>query len=226
MKRRPLRLLTWNVHGFRSGAYRLTVEPILAALVACDADVVALQEVETRGVGREEPLERLREAFPFQLEATTIPRAASRYGHALLSRLPLHDECTHDVRYGGLELRRVLTACLERPRGRLRLIAAHLDLAPWARVLQVRRIATLTAASPEPVAALGDLNALSARLLRLATHRHLHLVDTPASFPDWRPLLALDRVLCRPRSLVARTRIADLPRGLSDHLPVEVELDW
>ncbi len=221
----PLRLLTWNVHGFRDGRFRLRLTPILDALARCDADVVALQEVETRGVGDAEPLERLRDVYPHRLEATTIPRAASRYGHALLSRLPLLDGCTHDVRYGGLELRRVLTACIEGQRGRVRVIAAHLDLAPWARVLQVRRIAALTAEAPEPVVALGDLNALSAGLLRLATHRHLHLVDTPASFPAGRPWLALDRVLCRPRGLVLGTRIADFPRGLSDHLPVAVELD-
>jgi endonuclease/exonuclease/phosphatase family metal-dependent hydrolase len=223
-----MRLLTWNVHSFRDARGRHVGERVVEALERFPADVLALQEIDSleRPGAARVPLEALADAFPCQRVTYTIEHRWRRYGHALLSRMPLHDDCEHDVRCGGFEMRRLLDAVVERGNGRrLRVISAHLDLAPWARYAQLRRIAEVAAAGDLPTLVLGDLNVWTAYAIRRRVGPRLTLVPSPPTFPANRPFVALDRALCAPASLVRRATIAPLPANLSDHLPLLVEVD-
>jgi endonuclease/exonuclease/phosphatase family metal-dependent hydrolase len=222
-----VRLLTWNVHSFRDARGRYVGPQVVDALERCPVEVLALQEIDSfaRPDAARLPLDALAEAYPYCRITYTIENHWRRYGHALLSRIPLHAGAEHDVRFGGLEIRRLLDAEFDDSRGRrVRLISAHLDLAPWARYAQLRRIAAVAATGDLPTLVLGDLNAWTAHAIRRRVGRALRLVPSPPTFPARRPWLALDRALCRPAGLVRRVSIAPLPRGLSDHLPLLVEL--
>jgi endonuclease/exonuclease/phosphatase family metal-dependent hydrolase len=222
-----MRFVTWNVHSFRDARGRYVGPQVVEALARFPATVLALQEIDSlvRPDAARLPLAALADAYPYQRVTYTIENRQRRYGHALLSRVPLHGDRTHDVRYRGLEIRRLLDAEVDDDRGgRLRVIAAHLDLAPWARYAQLRRIAQVAAAGDVPTLVLGDLNAWTARAIRRRVGPALELVASPPTFPARRPRLALDRALCRPVGLVRRVSIAPLPRELSDHLPLLVEL--
>ena len=222
-----MRLLTWNVHSFRDARGRYVGPHVVEALARFPASVVALQEIDSlvRPGAARLPLAALADAYPHQRVTYTIENRRRRYGHALLSRVPLHADRAHDVRCGGLEVRRLLDAEVDDDRGgRLRVIAAHLDLAPWARYAQLRRIARVAATGDLPTLVLGDLNAWTARAIRRRVGPALELVASPPTFPARRPRLALDRALCRPAGLVRHVSIAPLPRELSDHLPLLVEL--
>lgn len=222
-----MRLLTWNVHSFRDARGRYTGPQVVGALERCPAEVLALQEIDSfvHPDAARLPLDALSDAYPYQRVTYTIENRWRRFGHALLSRVPLYAAREHDVRCGGLEIRRLLDAEIDDARGRrVRLISAHLDLAPWARYAQLRRIASVVGTGDLPTVVLGDLNAWTAYAIRRRVGRALRLVPSPPTFPAGRPWLALDRALCRPAGLVQRVSIAPLPRGLSDHLPLLVEL--
>lgn len=220
-----MRLVSWNVHAFRDAAFRWVGDAIVTALAASDADVVALQEIDSlvRPSIETLPLDALRDAYPHQLVTYTIENRLRRYGHALLSRVPFARHEEHDVTGRGFETRRVLDATLDTPDGALRVLSMHLDLAPWARRTQLAALATLVRARAEPTLAVGDLNVLRARAVQRGVGDALHVVDSPATFPASHPWLALDRVLCRPRELVRRVVLAPLPAHLSDHRALEVE---
>jgi endonuclease/exonuclease/phosphatase family metal-dependent hydrolase len=235
-----MQLVTWNVHSFRDARGRYVGPRVVEALAESPATVLALQEIdslERPGTARL-PLEALSTAFPYQRVTYTIENHWRRYGHALLSRVPLHADRAHDVRCRGFELRRLLDAEIDTRMDagadtatgdagggrRLRLIAAHLDLAPWARYAQLRQIAAVAASGALPTLVLGDLNAWTARAIRRRVGPALELVSSPPTFPAARPWLSLDRALCRPPGLVRRVSIAPLPRDLSDHLPLLVEV--
>jgi endonuclease/exonuclease/phosphatase family metal-dependent hydrolase len=222
-----MHLLTWNVHGFRDAVGRRIGPEIVDALRRLDAPVIALQEIDSKarpGLAKL-PLEVLADAYPYQRTTYTIVNAWRRYGHALLSRVPLEDGCEHDVRCRGLEMRRVLDATVTLPdRGRVRVLAAHLDLAPWARWSQLRRLAALASQGVGPTVVVGDLNVWTAYGVRRRTGDALELVPSPPTFPASRPVAALDRALCRPAGLVRRAWVPPVPPGLSDHLPLALEL--
>lgn len=221
-----MRIVSWNVHAFRDTAFRWVGDEFVAALERCEADVLALQEIDalTRPGAERLPLDALRDRYPHQQVTYTIENRLRRYGHALLSRLPLARCEVHDVTGRGLEVRRVLDATLASGRGPLRLLSAHLDLAPWARRTQLRALAALARARDEPTLLVGDLNVLRAGAVQRGVGDALRLVTSPATFPASRPRFALDRVLCRPHDLVHRVRIAALPARLSDHLALEIEV--
>lgn len=221
-----MRLVSWNVHSFRDAAFRWVGEEVVAALAGSDADVLALQEVDSLlrpGIERL-PLEALRDRYPHQQVTYTIENRLRRYGHALLSRLPVQRCDVHDVTGRGLEVRRVLDATLSTSDGPLRVLSAHLDLAPWARWSQLRALAALVRTRAERTLVVGDLNVLRAGAVRRGIGSVLRLVPSPATYPASRPLVALDRVLCSPDDLVRAVRVAALPRRLSDHLALEVDL--
>lgn len=221
-----MRLVSWNVHAFRDGAFRWRGREIAAALAACGADVVALQEIDSLvrpGIERL-PLDALRDRYPHQQVTYTIENRLRRFGHALLSCRPLERCEVHDVTGRGFEVRRVLDATLTAGTRTLRVLATHLDLAPWARWAQLHRLAALARARDEPTLLVGDLNVLRAGAVQRGVGDALRVLPSPPTFPASRPWLALDRVLCRPPGLVARVRLADLPHRLSDHCALEIEI--
>lgn len=228
--RQLLKVLTWNIHGCVGGDGRHDVGRVRRALDALAPDVAAFQEVDTRrrtpGVG--EAYDILREAVgDHRHDAWAISGADGRYGQFLASRFPLEEKKVHDISRPGLEPRKVMTATLRLPTASLRVIATHLGLRLGERRRQVAALKEIIRADLSgPILMLGDFNEW---LCPSWTQRSLfRLFDDwtgHRSFPARLPLLPLDRILCRPGHLLARSWVAGEGRAASDHLPVMAELD-
>ncbi len=220
-----LRVLTWNIHAGIGADGRYDLERILGVLRRQECDIVALQEIEGRGHAGA-PFRLLREALGGSAaEAATILGADGHYGHMVISRFPLAHVARVDISVPQRERRCAICADVQIEGHRLHLIACHLGLKRWERAQQAARLATMVRVAQGPLVMLGDFNEWQprgavGRLLGTALPGFTRL----RSFPARRPLLALDRVYCRPASMLGRSWTDPLAREASDHLPVMAEL--
>jgi endonuclease/exonuclease/phosphatase family metal-dependent hydrolase len=174
-----LRVLTWNLWG-RFGPWEARLDAIAATLAGCDADVVTLQEVwDANGCNQAAELASVlgfshAYAGRFTIDGVTI-------GNAVLSRWPIADvesrmlPAPPDLE----ELRVVMRAGIEGPRGPLQVYTTHLN---WrfdqsaVRQEQVRSIALFVADTTGdgdyPPILAGDMNAApDAEEIRMLTGR-------------------------------------------------------
>ncbi len=227
--RARLKLATYNIHGAIGGDGRFDPARIVAVLGELDADVVALQEVESRRRGVDVLALLARETGYDAIAGPTIDSARRHYGNALLTR---HRCCAVrklSLDFGRREPRGALDVELACGATPMRVVATHLGLRPAERRAQVKRLLEALAARPAaiPTALMGDLNEwfLWGRPLRWL---HAHFGDThgPATFPAFRPLLALDRIWVEGAAAVTvRAHRSALARIASDHLPAVAEVE-
>ncbi|MEI2384857.1 endonuclease/exonuclease/phosphatase family protein [Breoghania sp. JC706] len=224
-----VRLMTWNIHGGIGPDGQFDLERIASLIRRHDPDIVALQEIDTRGRGIDclAPLKELHEERGHWREARTIEAPDGHYyGHAILSRWPIRDSVLHDLSFAGREPRSAIDAIVESPGGALHLISAHLGLKLAERRMQARKLATL-AGNPRGLTtvALGDFNDwFTVGAVRRAMREVLPVRTMVKTFPARFPLLRLDRIYCRtPRNLVSAWTDAEA-RGSSDHLPVIADI--
>lgn len=226
----PLRLVTYNIHSCVGGDGLCDRGRIVRVLRELDADVLALQEVESLESHDVELLRHLAAQTGLQAVAgPTLLRENRHYGNALLTRLPILSTNRVDLTWRGREPRGALDMILDWDGRPLRLVATHLGLKPGERREQVRRLLSIFDADRSDHAVLlGDLNewALWGRPLRWL-RRHFAPTPHPRTYPARFPLLALDRIWARPRAALANVRTHDSPlaRIASDHLPLKAELN-
>lgn len=224
-----VRLMTWNIHGGIGPDRRFDLERIAAIIHRHDPDIVALQEIDTRGRGVDSlgPLKALHEDSGHWTEARTIEAPDGHYyGHALLSRWPARETVLHDLSFRRREPRSAIDTVIASPFGPLHLVAAHLGLKLAERRMQARRLAELAAAERGlTTLALGDFNDwFTFGAVRREMRQVLPIRTMAKTFPARLPLLRLDRIYCRcPRHLVAAWSDADA-RDCSDHLPVIADI--
>ena len=226
-----LRLASWNLHRCIGNDGVQSVERCAAVLREIDADLVALQEVESHPGRDDDALTMLAQASGSRaIAGTTMKLGDSDYGNALLTRLQPGELRRHELSVAGREPRGALNASFDLECCCLQLIATHLGLRPAERREQVRRLLPLFDSEAHAVVVLaGDLNEwwLWGRPLR-ALHRQFP--DTPhrRSWPARWPLFALDRIWVSPRAALRRlvTHNSPLARQASDHLPLVAELQW
>jgi len=228
-----LRVCSWNVHECVGTDGRRDAARVAGVLREIDADVVALQEVhadEGRG-GEFDQATYLAESTDRRgVAGPTLERRGGRYGNLVLTRLPVAEVKRHDISVPGREPRGAIDVVLEAASGPLRVVATHLGLGRSERSWQARRlletIGNPTETQPTLVVA-GDWNEWVpwGRALRLARAR-FGPHPAPATFPSWRPVLALDRVFVSPRPVLvdARAHRGLEARRASDHLPLVATL--
>ncbi len=209
----------WGVDGVHSP------ERVLQVLKEIDADVIALQEVEST---RDETfctlMEFARELGMYVVSGATMENEDTRYGNALLSRYPVEDVQRLDLSVQQREPRGAILATLRCGDRAVKVVATHLGLRPYERRAQVKQLlAAMVPDDPLPLVLLGDLNEwfLWGRPM---TWLRQYFSHTPArrSFPSRWPLLPLDRVWLRPRTSLKSVRVhkTRLSRVASDHLPL------
>ena len=240
-----LRVVSYNVHSCVGLDGRLSPSRISRVLTQCDADVIALQELDMnrRRTGNRDQVTEIAQSLGFDhiLFHPALSMAEEQYGDAILSRRPMR--VVHQGPLPGSHLRPYLE-----PRGTIwaeidfggqsvQFINTHLGLLAPERLLQVSALlGPEWAGHPncrDPVVLLGDFNSRpnSTAYRRIAAefrdcqtllvrHRPLRTWFSPM------PLARIDHVFVRGDWEVTKIEVprTDLSSSASDHLPLVVEL--
>lgn len=221
-----LRVMTWNIHGGVGPDGRFDLDRIAALIARHRPDVLALQEVDTRGRGVDclAPLQGL--GIGHFAEARTIVVPDGHYGHALFTRWPTRNVVLHDLSVRRREPRIAIETEVETPFGPLHLVAVHLGLAFLERRRQSMALAALAKrARGMPTVMMGDFNDwCSLGLVSRAIHRALPFRTRLRSFPARWPLLRLDGVYCSAPGMLAASFADPAARMASDHLPIIADI--
>jgi endonuclease/exonuclease/phosphatase family metal-dependent hydrolase len=226
-----LRIASYNIHACRGWDGRQDVDRVAAVLREIEADVIGLQEVESRhGRSTIDQAEALGEALGMAcIEGPLLHGARGWYGNALLSRRPVRAVRRVLFEDYGREARGAIIADLAGVDGvGWRVLTTHLDLHVGRRRRQFETLLDeILPATTVPTVVIGDFNEWWPFSRGLGTlRRHAVLPFAPATFPTRCPVLALDRIAlsgCRLRGRVRR-HITPLSRVASDHLPIWAEV--
>jgi len=227
-------IASYNVHKCVGTDRRFDPERTSRVIHEIDADVIALQEADTRfgertGILDLTRLERDTGLVPVPISGAV--KAHGWHGNVVLVRKGLvHD--VHQVKLPGLEPRGALVAEIElEAGGKLRIIAAHFGLLRHSRAQQAKTLVDLISGRHEmPTILLGDLNEwrLGDRS-SLSTFQMAFGPLPPAvpSFPAGLPVLALDRIIANRKGIISAVEVHDTPlaRMASDHLPIKAVVD-
>src|SRR5689334_5070973 len=154
-----IRIATWNIHAGIGADRRYNLARIIDLLRGHAPDIIALQEVDSRGRMEELPLASLTRALgEYSAEARTIVAPDGHYGHVLLSHWPMHDVRLHDLSMPSREARFAIEAALDTPFGRLTVIAAHLGLRAGECRQQIERLRDIISTISGPLVVVGDFN--------------------------------------------------------------------
>jgi endonuclease/exonuclease/phosphatase family metal-dependent hydrolase len=222
-----MRVATWNIHRGRStaGFFRAGLVPEVLAEIG--ADLVALQEAQHWL----RPMRAMLDARALAAAGLDVLEVAGSAGAqgwrsnvVLLRRGARLLRPAQGLRLGGLEPRGAVLAELDLGAGAFRLIATHLSLGAARRARQAAAlVASMRDGAALPTLLLGDLNEWRPGGSALRVLAPVFGAPPPvATFPAFRPMLALDRIMGHPAGLVAGVAAHDtqLARRASDHLPL------
>lgn len=227
-----LKIASYNIHKCVGVDRVFDPARIIRVLREIDADVVALQEADLR-FGDRAGLLNLQDVHdalglvPVPIQG--IKKSHGWHGNVVLVREAIvHD--THQIMLPGVEPRGAVVADIHAKGFDLRVIATHFGLLRSSRAQQVEEVLKAAQASQgRSVLLMGDLNEW--RFGRRSALTGLEPIFGPLenfvpSFPSRFPLLALDRILCTPRTLLSQLVVHDtaLSRLASDHLPITAYL--
>lgn len=231
MSKKDLTVASWNIHKGVGGDRRRDLTRTGQVILELNADVLALQEVDTRfgtrtGLLDLAHIEHETGLVPVPLQG--VGPAHGWHGNMILVREAYVEEM-HQITLPGFEPRGALVADLELSGRPLRVIAAHLGLLRGSRLAQVTAILhKMAALDDRPTLLMGDLNEWRiGRTSPLAPLRH-HLPQAPTvhSFPARLPIMSLDRIMACERARLTDLTAHDTPlaRRASDHLPIRARL--
>jgi endonuclease/exonuclease/phosphatase family metal-dependent hydrolase len=220
-----VRIMTWNIHGALGRNPRFDLHRVVEIAAKWKADIVALQEVDSRR-GEADPFAVLQaELGEHGIGARSITTADGDYGQMLISRWPVTASEIHDISYGEREPRRAIEAEIAAPAGPVRVIATHLGLSIHERRTQASALMAIAGQAATTTVVIGDFNdwfwpgSVRRMLAREFPGRTRH-----RTFPSMCPLLRLDRIYCRPRAAFKRGFTDPAAREISDHLPVIADI--
>lgn len=226
---------TYNAHRGRGPAGWFRPDRILGVVAEIRPDLVALQEAQHYFRRGTPMLDGQVIAESLGLRPLAPPERPDHQGWRSNLLLVRRDAVVLDgpvgLRLGGMEPRGGLLAVLDLGWGPLRVIGTHLSLGAGQRRRQAAALLDAMATGPGqgvPTLLLGDLNEWRTGRGALGVLAPVFGEPLPApSFPAFRPVASLDRILGHPRGLVRRVEVHDTPlaRRASDHLPVKAWLD-
>ncbi|HEX6958063.1 MAG TPA: endonuclease/exonuclease/phosphatase family protein [Ferrovibrio sp.] len=221
-----IRVLTWNVHAGIGPDGRFDLGRIVDLVRRHNPDIVALQEIDSRGKGEVSPFSFLAKALgSHAAEARTIVAPDGYYGHALISRWPMGDVAVHDLSVYRREPRCAIETTITTPYGPLHLASVHLGLGWHERREQAAMLAAIAGTSRRTTILLGDFNdwfffgSVRRALKTILPRRTMH-----PTYPSFRPMLRLDRIYCRPADALLKSWTDQAARRISDHLPVIADI--
>ncbi len=227
---RDLSVASYNIHKGVGGDLRRDLDRTTAVIAELGADILALQEADTR-FGTPKGLLDL-ESIRRDLGLIAVPLAQNGaahgwHGNLLLIKNALIQDI-HPLTLPGFEPRGAMVTDVQIAGQSLRIINTHFGLLPRSRAAQARaiidKIATL---QDRPMLLLGDLNEWrgSAAMLKTLGER-FQIAPPKASFPARYPMLPFDRILIGASGGLSEifTHDTDLARRASDHLPIKAWL--
>ena len=250
-----IKIASYNIHRCYGTDGKYDPERIRRVLHQMDADIIVLQEVESRlhmlsdanispvqvspyAVSESisyhgELLDFLTDGSSWQyIEGPTLLREAGRYGNAILSSLPIKQHKLLDLSFKNREPRGAIDLRLEYEHYQLRVIGTHLGLTPAERRYQTKKlldwIGRPEKGKEEVTFLLGDLNEwyLWGKPLRWL-RSWFGAAPSRASYPTCCPFFALDRIWVSPLSYIKQVKIMrnSLTQLASDHYPIIATLD-
>jgi endonuclease/exonuclease/phosphatase family metal-dependent hydrolase len=215
-----IRIMTWNVHGTFNLNPDFDLEGISAIIEKWSPDIVALQEVDSRGRS-DDPFARLADVVgEHRAEARSIVTRDGDYGQVLLSKFPFAGPpAISDVSYQEREPRRAIKARIRSPIGEITVVATHLGLSIRERHAQARAVAELVD-RPRCVV-VGDFNDwFWVKSVRRALVGRCPVRTRLRTFPSRLPILRLDRIYVTPHGDILKAWTDHEAKAYSDHLPV------
>ncbi|QUS42292.1 endonuclease [Tardiphaga alba] len=217
--------MTWNVHGTFALNPKFDLPGVIALIRKWSPDVVALQEIDSRGGGIN-PFLILEEALGgHSVGIKSIATTDGDYGQMLISRWPwAAPPEIHDISYGEHEPRRAVVADVATKGGVFRVIATHLGLSIGERRQQTGKLLTLAHEPAHPSVIIGDfndwfwVNSVRKSLAQTFPERTRH-----RTFPSRWPLMRLDRIYGRNVKIID-SFTDPAARAISDHLPVIADI--
>jgi endonuclease/exonuclease/phosphatase family metal-dependent hydrolase len=223
-----VRVMTWNIHGTVGGNPRYDLAGVVELIRRWDADIVALQEVDSRRKHAVDgnPFTYLQAALGHHgLPAKSITTDDGDYGQMLISRWPFAASEIHDISYPEREPRRAIRADVDTPFGPMRIVATHLGLSIRERRSQARTLLDIAGGHGMTTMIVGDFNDwFWPGSVRSALSRELAGYTRYRTFPSRFPVLRLDRVYCRPGAALIRSYLDIQARACSDHLAIVADV--
>ena len=227
---RDLSVASYNIHKGIGTDRRRDLKRTVAVISEIGADILALQEADTRFGTRTGLLDL--DSIRRDLGLIAVPLdgvgdAHGWHGNLLLVRNALvHD--VHQLVLPGFEPRGALVTDMLIDEQPLRVVNVHMGLLPGSRAAQARALLDkLGSLAPRPTLLMGDLNEWRGTSAALKTLGEKFTIGAARpSFPSRYPLLALDRMMtCLEGELLdIASHNSPLARRASDHLPVTATL--
>jgi len=229
-----VKVVTWNIHRCigLDGAYR--PDRVASVLKSFDADVIALQEVDSSLLVTAQTNQLDYLAGELGMESVMGPTLHSdygAYGNAILTRHEIVSCEEHDLSFRKFEPRGALAIVFRHASGTIRFLNTHLGLKYWERAFQVDRLLSkLIWDESENVIVAGDFNEWlpwTGNNLRLERSFSLYS-KRMATFPSKWPRFALDRIFASGSVKKLECKVVSEPtaRVASDHLPVVAEIEF
>jgi endonuclease/exonuclease/phosphatase family metal-dependent hydrolase len=220
-----IRIMTWNVHGTFALNPKFDLPGVIALIQKWSPDVVALQEIDSRG-GGSNPFLVLQEALGgHSVGIKSIVTTDGDYGQMLISRWPWAAQPEiHDISFGEHEPRRAVVADVATKGGIYRVIATHLGLSIGERRQQTQKLLTLAHEPTHPSVIVGDFNDwFWVNSVRKSLAREFPARTQHRTFPSRWPLMRLDRIYGRDIRIVESFTDPEA-KAISDHLPVIADI--
>ncbi len=244
MNNKHLRVITYNIHkGFSAGNRRFVLKQIHKHLIAEDADLLFLQELQGEHQSHQEKIgdwpdqcqsEFLAEKnWPHYAYGKNATYSAGHHGNAILSKFALESWENINVSPFSWASRSILHGVVKIPalKTRLHMVCVHFGLTSYERKRQIETLSQRIEAhvpDNEPLIVAGDFNDWLGRADK-QFYQHLKLQEVfhtlhgahAKSFPSWLPVLPMDRIYFRGLHAIECKRLISSPwHELSDHNPL------
>jgi endonuclease/exonuclease/phosphatase family metal-dependent hydrolase len=244
MKQQGLRVLTYNIHkGFNASNQRFVLHQIREALIAADADLLFLQEMQGEHQRHEKKVadwpEQSQSEFiadgvwPFFAYGENAIYNAGHHGNAILSKYPIESWENINVSPFSWASRSLLHGVIRMPHSDrdVHIVCIHFGLMGKERRGQIVKLCErIDSHVPHdaPLIVAGDFNDWLGQAGQLFLN-HLNLQEVfrqthgryARTFPAWMPFLQMDRIYYRGLTPVSCDRLTHTPWPmLSDHAPL------
>ncbi|MCE5245190.1 MAG: endonuclease/exonuclease/phosphatase family protein [Syntrophobacteraceae bacterium] len=224
---------SYNVHRCVGLDRRFDPDRIARVIGEIDADIIGLQEIDSRFYqnGEHGHVDYLAKATGLNaIMGPTLRKSGGRYGNGLFTKHDIRDVRRIDLSVPGRQPRGAIDVELDVNGESVRVVVAHLGLGLRERRRQVKRLCEVFCSDQKSQIqiVLGDFNEWMPKGKPLCwIHDHFGKPPARLTFPSVFPLLALDRIWIRPlEALVSmRAHVTAESRIASDHLPVKAYID-